>query len=131
MILWRKSNNEEQIMSYKDTLNNFDQADHLHEPETRTEEISQDIHQVLNDGSVFSELIANSVGEGLAKAIEKSGLDSLSSGAVDNMTSTLSEAVHNAINGEQFTHEIAQGLAQKEVDREMQNPHKQNKEMEV
>jgi len=115
-------NNEDKLMSNHDTLQ-FD------EPETRADEISQDIHQVLNDGSVFSELIANSIGEGLTKAIEKSGLNSLSPKAIDNMTSSLSEAVHNAINGEQFTHEIAQSLAQKEIDREIQNALEQIKKM--
>jgi len=112
-------------MNYQDTLSNFENNDHIYEPETRAEEISQDINAVLNDGSVFSQLIANSVGEALARAIDKSGLDAFVNGTIENLKSVSAEAVYDAMNSEQFTHEFAQSLsmslAQKEVDREIQN----------
>jgi len=115
-------------MSYKDTLDNLD---HIYEPELRADVIAQDIHDVFSDGSVFGELIANSVGEAIAQTIDKSGLDAVVNQGVDEMQSIVSEAVHNAINSEQFTHEFASSMARKEIDREMQNLPEENKGFEA
>ena len=105
-------------MTYKQAL---DKLDHIYEAETRADEISQDIHAVLNDGSVFGELIASSVGEAIAKTIEKTGLDGFVNQGVEEMKHVVSEAVHNAINSDQFTHEFASRVAEKEIDRELQS----------
>ena len=104
-------------MSYKDQL---EKLDHIYESEERADEIARDIHDVLNDGSVFGELIASSVGEALARTIEKSGLDGFVNQGVDEMKSVVAEAVHNAMGSDEFTHEFADLMARKEIDREMQ-----------
>ena len=103
-------------MTYKEAL---DKLDHIYEPELRAEEISQDIHDVFSDGSVLGELIASSVGEALAQAIEKTGLDNFINQGIDEVKFIASEAVHNAINSDQFTHEFASSMAKKEVEREL------------
>ena len=121
-------------MSYKETLNSFEKADHIYEPETRVEEISHDIEAAISDDSVFGQLIANSVGEAIAQAIDKSGLDAFvndsKSSAMDSLNNTIHGAVQDTINSQEFTVGLAEKMAEKEVDREMPNLDKDHREIE-
>jgi len=136
-------------MNYQDRLNNLELApeglapqeptsgepDHIYEPEARSQEISEDIHSAFSDGSLFGELIANSVGEALSKSIDKSGLDAYISDNIDDLKDTVSDAIYGSMNSDEFVHKFAETMAQKEVDREMQNlpetATKEDKEMEL
>ena len=107
-------------MSYSDQLNNMqDFANDI--KELRSEEISQDIHNVLNDGTVFGELIANSIGEAVATAIDKSGLDTAVTQAVSDLKSVVSEAANNAIKSPEFSQELGSKVADMQTDRDFQN----------
>ena len=115
-------------MNYRDTL------DSLEYPVDRAHETAQDIREILNDDSIFGELIANSVGEAIARMIDKSGLDNFVNGGIDNAKSMVNDslqgAVQGAIKSEKFTTELAEALAVKEVGRDLDDFHKNDKEME-
>ena len=117
-------------MSYTEQLNQASEVSY----ESRAEEISQDVSAAFNDDTIFSELIANSVGEAIAQAIEKSGLDAFVNDSIDGakslMAGAVQEAVHGAINSEKFTVEFAEALAQKEVDRELDDFHRNDNHLD-
>jgi len=121
-------------MNYKDTLNSFEEPEHIYEPETRAEEISQDIHAALDDGSIFGELIASSVGEAISNVIDKSGLDAYISDNINNLKSSIAESITGSLSNEDFVKDFAETIAQKEVDRELQSlpgePLEKDKELE-
>ena len=116
-------------MSYKEKLNSFSNDNHPYQGEQRSEQISNDIKNAFEDGSVFGELIAASVGEAMSKFIDKSGLDGLVNDSIDGLKSIASEAAISAVQSEQFTSGLGLNLAQKEVDREAPSWAGQSKEM--
>jgi len=126
-------------MSYKETLNNFEQTDDMYGSDMRIQEISQDISAALNDDSLFGQLIANSVGEIIAQSIEKSGLDAFVNDGMDGTKSMVASATHEAIlgavqdtiNSQEFTVGLAGKMAEKEVERELNDFHKNDKEPEM
>ncbi len=118
-------------MSYKDELNNFEQPDGMYGSDMRVREISQDISAALNDDSVFAELISNSVGEAIAQAIDKSGLDAFVNGSIDGAKAMITNAVQDTIESQEFTVGLAGKMAEKEIDRELNDFHKNNNEMEM
>jgi len=122
-------------MSYKDELNNFEQADGMYGSDMRVQEISQDISAALNDDSLFGQLIANSVGEAIAHTIDKSGLDAFVTDSKHMIASATHEAILGAVQdtmkSQEFTVGLAGKMAEKEIDRELNDFHKRNNEMEI
>ena len=106
-------------MTYKDKLNSFSNDSLGLHSETRAQEISNDIRSAFGDGTVFGELIANSVGEALAKMIEKSGMDDLVSNGVEGLKNTIGQAASSAFKSDEFNDTLSHKMAQAEVDREM------------
>ena len=116
-------------MSYKEQLNQT--SDHLQNyPESRAEEISNDIREVLSDGSAFGELLAIGISEIASKTIDKIGIEKLAEKGIDGFKSIVEEATENALKEPEFSRELGQAMMKKEVDRELDDFHKDDKEME-
>ena len=106
-------------MRYINTLNNIRNVDEIYAPEKRAENIALDIREVLSDGTVFGELIANSVGETLAFAIEKSGLDQAVIDGILKIKEGFSKGVEDFLKSDEFVAPLSNALATKQMDREM------------
>ena len=123
-------------MNYKDTLDSFADSESLTTEiplvGERAEEISQDMHNALSDGSVFGELFANSIGEAVAQAIDKSGLDNLANHLVEKAKTYAVDAVQEVIGSDKFVDSFSEKMAQAEATRELETYlDSRQKEMEL
>lgn len=106
-------------MSYKDQLHEIAQQQQ-NDQANRVQEITQDVKDVFNDGSVFGQLVADSVGEALGKTI----------GTVAAKTEeVIKGAVENALQSDQFTASLGEQLGWKEAERQQVNTNVPDREM--
>jgi len=116
-------------MSYKEQLNQT-LKELQNYPVNREKEIANDIHDVLSDGSAFGELLAIGISEIASKTIEKIGIEKLAEKGIDGFKSIVEEATSNALKEPEFSRELGQAMMKKEVDRDLDDFHKNDKEME-
>ena len=116
-------------MSYKEQLNQT--SDDLQNyPDSRAEEISNDIREVLSDGSAFGELLAIGISEIASKTIDKIGIEKLAEKGIDGFKSIVEEATVNALNEPEFSRELGQAMMKREVDRELDDFHKDDNHLD-
>lgn len=106
-------------MGYKDQLNTMSNDNAIQED--RGLQISQDIRDVLNDNTVFGELVAASVGEAAARAIDKWGIDSITEKGIEGIKAVANYAVTEALRSEEFSSRLGDELGWKDTQREQVN----------
>ena len=106
-------------MRYINTLNNLRTVEEIYSPEQRAENIALDIREVLSDGTVFGELIANSVGETLAFVLDKSGIDQAIIDGIVKLKEVFAKDIENVLKSDEFVTPLSNALATKQMGREM------------
>ncbi len=102
-------------------------------PFERAKEVTEDIRSALADGTLFKELVRPEIPKAMLKAVDDSFVNPLieegilptnriNSSLAENLFSSISEAIENAINSEQFINQLGLEIAQKEVAREKEYP---------
>lgn len=111
-------------MTYSEQLQQSKESNKDYDRETRKEEIASDIKNVLSDGTVFGDLIAESMATLLAKSVEiaEAYIGEKKDIALDIIKSFGSDVLQNSFDAEtsidKFSKRLAEGMEAKEHTRE-------------
>lgn len=106
-------------MRYINTLNNIRNVDEIYQPEKRAEEIGLDIREVFSDGTLFGELLSNSIGEMIAYTLDKSGIDQAVIDGIVGLKGGFAKSVEEFIQSDEFVRPFSEKMAELEASREL------------
>ncbi len=115
------------MATYKDQLHKIVEESSF--PADRAEDIKHDLKSVFDDGSLVGEMVGDIVSTTVGGMINKSGIDDFVDWTTDNIKSFVNEAVMTVLESNELLSQMADSLAQKQAEREVNNSQERSTEM--